>query len=232
MKLTKVKIKGIVILAILFVSFTAIAFAVPFVKNGVFWISYAFTAIAILVQAYVFHIAFDNGEPVKSKLYGFPIARIGLGYLLIQLVAGILFMALALYVPIWLPLIIYVLVLAASAIGFIAAEIVRDEIEKQEVQLKKDVSAMRALRSKAALIASRCPDAETKKVLDALNEEFRFSDPVSSEVLVEIEAKLDGMLDELHTTVADNDYGGAVALANRIQATLAERNRLCKLNKE
>ena len=72
------------ILAILFVVFTVVVFAVPFVKNAVFWVSYLFVMLAIGVQGYAIHTAFSKEEPVTSKLYGFPVARIGFIYLVAQ----------------------------------------------------------------------------------------------------------------------------------------------------
>lgn len=231
MKEKKSKIQGLVILAILFIVFTVLAFAIPFVKNGVFWLAYVFTAVAILAQGYIFHIAFDKGEPIKSKLYGFPIACFGVIYLVVQLIAGFAFMALAKYAPIWVCLIVFVLILAAAAVGLIGADVVREEIEQQDAKLVKDVTAMRTLQSKAVFIAGQCSDADTKAVLEKLADTLRYSDPVSNDATVDVEATLTAYLDELQTAVMEGDCESAHALCTKAEVTLAERNRLCKLNK-
>lgn len=231
MKADKNQLRGIIILAIVFVAFTVLAFALPFVMNGVFWLAYIFTALAILAQGYIFHIAFDKGEPVKSKLYGFPIARIGFVYMVAQLVVGLLFMALAKYAPVWLAVVVFVLVLAAAAVGFIAADVMRDEVEEQDVQLKKDVMLMRSMQSKAAYIASQCACPDAKAELEKFSEELRYSDPVSSEATAEAEASLAAMVDELQAVVIEGDGAAARVLCVKARAALAERNRLCKLNK-
>lgn len=231
MKEKKSKIQGLVILAILFIVFTVLAFAIPFVKNGVFWLAYVFTAVAILAQGYIFHIAFDKGEPIKSKLYGFPIARFGVIYLVVQLIAGFAFMALAKFAPIWICLIVFVLILAAAAVGLIGADVVREEIEQQDAKLVKDVTTMRALQSKAAFIAGQCSDDDTKVALEKLADTLRYSDPVSNDATVDVEATLTAYLDELQTAVMEGDCESARALCTKAEVTLAERNRLCKLNK-
>ena len=90
---------------------------------------------------------------------------------------------------------------------------------------------MRALQSKAVFVASQCEDAETKKALQKLSDAFRFSDPVSSDALADIETTLGAQVDELQSAVMEKDYAAAGTLCARVEATLADRNRMCKLNK-
>lgn len=227
----KSKIQGAVILLIVFAAFNVLAFMLPFVKTGAFWLAYGFTAFAILAQGYIFHIAFDKGEPLKSKLYGFPIARFGVIYLVVQLIAGFACMVLAKFVPIWVCLIVFVLILAAAAVGLISVDVVRDEIEQQDVKLVKDVTAMRAMQSKAVFIAGQCVDADTKAALEKLADTLRFSDPVSSEATAEAEATLAAYMDELQNAVMEGDSESVRVLCAKVEVALADRNRLCKLNK-
>ena len=122
MKLGKNGIRFLVSIGILFVIFNVISFAVPFAKSSVFWISYVFGIIAILVQVAVMKIAFSGTDTARSKVYGFPIARIGVVYAIIQIILSILFMALSAFIPFWIPLVLFVILLGISAIGFIAAD--------------------------------------------------------------------------------------------------------------
>lgn len=220
-----------VVLAVVFVVYNVVAFALPFEKTAVFAESYLFSLIAIAAQIYVVKTAFCQRETVKSKFYGFPIAKIGVMYLAAQLILGLVFMALSAVIPMWLPLILYVVMLGAAAVGLIAADAMRDEIDRQDVKLKKDVSAMRALQSRANVLASRCEDAALRKAVQAFAEDLRFSDPVSSDALREPEAELARCVTELECAVVDGDVPGALALCRKAEALLAERNRLCRLNK-
>lgn len=231
MNLTKPKKQTILILAIVLVVFLVLAFAIPFSKTGVFWLSLVFTVIAVAAQVYFLKMAFDKGEEVRSKFYGFPIARIGLIYLVVQIVVGFIFMALAAVCPAWVCIIICVLILAAAAVGLISADAMRDEVERQDVQLKTDVSAMRALQSLSSSLPALCTDAGAKAELEKLAEAFRFSDPVSRPALAESEAELSAMLSDLQAAVVDGDAAAVTDLCRRTSARLSERNRLCKLNK-
>ena len=96
---------------------------------------------------------------------------------------------------------------------------------------KARVDTMRALQSKSVFIASQCDDSETKKELNKLAESFRFSDPVSSDALNDIEASLNALVDELQSAVLEKDNAAAQKLCAKVEATLADRNRMCKLNK-
>lgn len=227
----KNSVRGLVILGIVLAAWLVIVLAVPFVKNGAYWLSFVFTLIAFLAQLYVFKISFRNGESVRSKFYGFPIARLGVVYLTVQLVLGLLVMALAKWVPTWVGVILFAVTLAAAAVGCIAADMMRDEVERQDVQLKKDVSAMRAMQSKANALVNQCDAPELRAALQKLAEDFRFSDPVSSDALADVEASLSACLDELQRSLTDGDLDSAAVLCRRAAATLTERNRLCKLNK-
>lgn len=223
--------RSIAILAIVLVVYCILVFAIPFARGGVFWLSFVFTLIALCAQFYVLKTSFDRGGSARSKFYGFPIARVGLIWLVVQLIAGFVCMAVGKVLPTWIALVVFIVILAAAAIGLITTEGIRDEVERQDEVLKKNVANMRALQSKAAAIAAQCEDADTKKALAALADKFRFSDPVSSDATAEAEAGLAALTDELQAAVLDKDTEAVVSLAGKLEAALAERNRLCRLNK-
>ena len=231
MTMTKNTKRGILILVLVAVLFNLIAFLVPFHKTPVFWIGYGFGMIAILLQLYVFKISFSGDGDAKSKFYGFPIARIGLIYLVVQLIVGFACMAMGAFLPTWVAIILFVIILGAAAIGLITVDAIRDEVERQDTVLKADVTAMRALQSKTASVAAQCQDAPLKKVLTSLAEQFRFSDPVSSDALIDIEENLTGLVEELGNAVLDKDFEAARTLCAKASTLLADRNRMCKLNK-
>ena len=213
------KTRFYIIDAAVFVAFTVIAFAVPFAKNGVFWLAYVFGVIAIAAQIYIYPKAFE-GESARSKFYGFPIAKLSTIYLIVQLILSILCMAISKVLPTWVPAVVFIVLLAAAVIGFVAAEGIRVEVERQDAKLVKDVSTMRALQSKVYALPALCTDA------------MRFSDPVSSDALADAERELSGQIDTLQQAVVDADKAAILALCRSTTITLNERNRLCKLHKQ
>lgn len=226
----KNQVRSWAVLAVFFVVYSVISFALPFKHNVVFWLSYIFAVGAIAIQIYVLRAAFEKGVSVKSKFYGFPVANVGVTYMLAQLVLGLVMMTLAAKVPAWLPVVLYVVLLGAAAVGFIAADAMRDEVERQDTQLKKNISTMRALQSKVNGIVSLC-NADMSTEVKKLAEELRYSDPVSNEAIREIEYELTACVDELQSVIVDGDYVVAQELCRKARVTLMERNRLCKLSK-
>ena len=228
--MSKNRIRFYVTLAILFAVFSAIAFVVPFIRNGAFWVAYGFGAFALVAQLFTLSSAFGRESP-RSRFYGFPIARLSVIYLVAQLVGSLVLLIVARWIADWVAALICVFILAVAALGFIAADATRAEIERQDSVHKARVDTMHALQSKAAYIAGQCEDAETKQALNKLAESFRYSDPVSSDALEDIEATLTALVDELQSAVLEKDYAAAQTLCARADAALADRNRLCRLNK-
>jgi len=222
--------RGIIIFAILLVVFSAIAFVIPFPKNGVFWIAYLCGVFAILFQIYIFKSSFGK-EDARSRFYGFPIARLGIYYLVIQMIASIAEIALSRIIPAWVAIIVNLLILAFALIGCITTETMRDEIERQDEKLKKDVSNMRELQSISAALVDQCSDEYLKKEMKKLAEEFRYSDPISSEATKELEADLRSRIGDLQQAITDGDVDGAKALCGKLSNCLRERNRICSVNK-
>ena len=223
--------RGYVIVAVLLVLLSVYALEVPFERSGAFWWAYAFGVIALLFQIYVFRIAFKGVDTPKSKFYGFPVIRVGIIYLVTQLILSMAEMALAWMLPDWVAIVINAFPIAFAIIGCIETKIAREEIGRQENTLSSKTDTMNKLKSQSVTLAEQCDDDELKKTISKLAEEFKYSDPVSSENTSENETILAKELDELKNLVVANDIDGAKDLCKKISLGLAERNRLCKSSK-
>lgn len=224
-------VRAIIVVAVILVVYHLLAFMIPFAKTAPFWVSYGFSLAGFCVVGAAFYIAFGKDPSAKSRFYGFPIARIGVIYGVVQLILGFVCMATAFILPWWIAVVLQAIVFGAGVIGLISADVVVEEINIQDEKLKKDVSLMRSLQSKLSLLDSQCEDASAAKAVKALAEELRFSDPVSSDAIAEIETELKAIVDELQQAVVDGDSEATKQLCRKAIVVLNERNRLCKLNK-
>ena len=222
--------RGIFTLVILLAVFSVIAFVIPFPKNTVFWIAYVCGVFAILFQLYIFKSSFGN-ENARSRFYGFPIARLGIYYLVIQLVVSIAEIALSKILPIWVVILINVVIFAVAMIGCITTETVRDEIVRQDGKLKESVFNIRELQSISATLVDQCGDEELKKSLKKLADDFRYSDPLSSDKTQTLETEMQVRIGELQQAVIDGDIESAKQLCDKLAGNLRERNRICAVNK-
>ena len=230
--MSKNKIRVITFAAIALVVFNVIAFVIPIPKSAVFWVAYIFGMLAIAAQLLFMNVAFSGKEDIRSKFYGFPIARIGVIYGICQLLLSFAAMALGAFIPVWVPVVVFVIIAAAAGVGLISTDMVREEIEKQDEKLVKDVSRMRSLQSKMnVLISQTDAGGELKTALDKLADEIKYSDPVSSSATEQIEDELNFNIEELQKAIVDDDNVSALTICKKTSGILAERNRLCKLNK-
>lgn len=233
MKTNKKLIRAIIAVAVVFVIYNVLAFVLPFKHTGVFWTGYIFGLIALIAALAIFALAFAKAEDAKSKFYGFPIARIGVIYAAVQIPLSFLAMALAgiAGMPAWPFVLVFILLLAAAVLGTIATDTTRDEIERQDTVLKKNVESIRALRSLSSSLVAQCTDEEAKKELKKLSDTFNFCDPVSNDATAEAETELNALLQEIQRAIVDGDNDSISPLCRKASAVLSERNRLCKLNK-
>ena len=233
MKLNKNQIRSIVTVVVIFAVYNVLAFVLPFKHTGLFWIGYSLGLVSIIVSMMILALAFGKNGTAKSSFYGFPIARIGVLYSAVQVPLSFLAMALAgiAGIPLWPFALLFILILAAAVLGTVATDAARDEIERQDIKLAKDVSAIRALRSLGNSLVTQCADEEAKKELKKLSDMLNYCDPVSNDATVAAETELKAVMDEIQQAIVDDDVTSVVPLCKKAEAILAERNRLCKLNK-
>lgn len=217
----------IIIGLVVLIAYNFAVFMIPCLKTPVFWISWGYSLLSFAVGGYGIYSGLIKKTDVKSRFYGFPIARIGVIYLVAQVAVGGVFMALGHILPWWLAVVLFTIGLALALIGLVSAEAVVEQIQVQDEKLKKNVSVMRGLQSKVNSMAAQCDEPAVKK----LAEDFRYSDPVSSEAIADAELDLAAAVDALQAAIVDGNADEINKLCRKASAALDERNRLCKLNK-
>lgn len=212
------------ILGIVFLVFNVIAFTIPTEKTSVFWISYVFSIVAFALQVLICKFAFNSEAPLKSKFLGIPFIHIGLVYLIIQLIAFAIFMALP-TTPGWVAVVISALILGVSVICLVGTDIGRDEIVRVEQAVHEKIFPTKLIQIDVEMLADQEADLDTKKALLKLAEKIRFSDPMSNDLLVEIETQINNKVTQLKAT------SNKIAIITDIELLLTERNKKAKLLK-
>ena len=212
------------VLAIAFVLSNVIAFSVPTVKSATFWVAYVFTAVAFASQIAIWKFAFKGADTLKSKFLGIPLISVGITYLIVQIVAFAVFMALPLAAS-WIAIVVCALILGISATCLIGTETSREEINRVEEKVEKKVFYIKSLQVDIEMLASNETDADTKVELTKLAEKIRFSDPISNEVLADLEAEIATKVKELKT--AENK----AEIIKVLDSLITGRNKKAKLLK-
>ena len=211
-------------LGIVFALFNVIAFVIPTDKTATFWTAYAFSVVAFAVQIPLWKIALGKKDTLKSKFLGIPVINVGITYLIVQLIAFAVFMILP-TLPVWLAVVICAVILTVSLLCVIAGQAGANEINRVEEKIKVKRAFIQFLQTDIEMLAETETDAETKAALKKLAEKVRFSDPMSHEMLGELESRIIAKVEELKATVDKK------LLVGEIDILLTERNKKCRLIK-
>lgn len=216
--------RGYVILGILFAMVSVIAFAVPTMKTTAFWISYAFTVIAIAAQIVIWKTALGRAEALKSKFLGLPVVYIGVVYLVVQIIAFAVFLFIPM-LPIWIAVIACTVVVGVSAVCMIASDVGRNEIERVSAKVQGKAFFIKQLQTEIELLADAETDVAAMSALTRLTEKIRFSDPMSDEQVDDIENQITEKIAELKFST------DKTKVINELNLLLDERNRKIKILK-
>ena len=211
-------------LGIVFALFNVIAFVIPTEKTATFWTAYAFFVVAFAVQIPLWKIAFGKKDTLKSKFLGIPVIHVGITYLIIQLIAFAVFMIFP-TLPVWAAVVVCAVILAISALCVIAGQAGANEINRVEEKIKVKRAFIQFLQTDIEMLAETETDAETKAALKKLAEKVRFSDPMSHEMLGELESRISAKVEEMKTATDKK------TLIEEIATSLTERNKKCKILK-
>lgn len=214
--------------AIVLILYCVLYLLIPFPKTAAYWVEFAFSLIAVVGGFAISQYAVKN-DSIKSKFYGFPLLKVGIMYMAVQLILSFVIAPIGFFaeIPVWIPIVLSVVVIGISAIGAIGIDTARDIIEEQEHHDEVVTKTMRTFRVDTHYVVNICSDPELKKDLEKLAEKFKYSDPVSSEALVEVEEKLKQEFKVLEEAV-NTDKELAKKKINEVTILLADRNRRCK----
>lgn len=222
-------LRGYIVLFLVFLVYSVTAALFP--KNAVFWIAYGFSVIAAGFQIYMINVVLRNEALIRERIYEFPMIRISVLYLITQFNASFVLMWQSERVSIKVECIVETLIFAVFVISFFAAGATRKEVERQEVQHRKDLSKMKDFQARANFLAAQCADGGIKLTLQKLTEELKYSDPVSKDNLEDIENELSAVFDEVESAAIEGDGEITADLCSQMISLLKERNRLCKYGK-
>lgn len=212
------------VITILLILFNIIAFVIPIEKNTTFWIVYVFSDLAFIMQVPLWMISVGKNDTLKNKFLGISLIYIGIFYLIIQLIVFIVFVVFP-TLPVWLAIIICSIIFALSIIFVIAGKTGTKEIKRIDEKIKVKRAFIQFLQTDIEMLIENEKDNETKEALKKLAEKVRFSDPMSHEMLAELESRISSKVDEMKNLFNKKE------LIDEVDKLLIERNKKCKILK-
>lgn len=223
------------IVAILAVMITVIAFVIPFEKKSyaTFIMSYVGILISLAAQGYVAFLVFKKSSSLKSKIYGIPVIRVSIIYLMLQFVASIVICAINafVYVPVFIPVVIFIVLGGFAAIGILITSAVKGFIEDVEKEEKQKTAFLNNFKIEVESLSNKSSDEALNKDIYKFIEKVKYSDPMSSDKLVDIENEINTKYMELKELVLNDDIENSKKALVEINDLMDKRNKICKLEK-
>lgn len=212
---------------ILFLVFQAIAFIAPGWSNiekytSSFWIGYAFITISFVGQLICTLNALKEDNLTKL-FYKIPLIRISYIGLIVSFVFGDACMLIS-PLPYWIGAIVAVIVLAVNALSVVKASAAADFVAEIDEKVRKQTFFIRNLIVEAETLMAKANESESKALCKKVYEALRYSDPMSSDALDEIEGKIGAQFAVFSDTLSSDTAEDLILL-------IGERNRKCKLLK-
>ena len=221
----KKQTKGYIIIGILFVLLTFAMFLIPSKRTTTYYVSYGFTALAIVLQIPIWNISIKNNNQIRSKYLGLSIIKIGHIYLVLQIClwfGSILFTSASR----WVTILLQVVLICFAAIEIIFMDTAREKIEEvqdkigEKVKIKTDY--IKQISNEIQILAEYEKDENIKEKLKGLEEKIRFSDPMSNERVRTIETEISEKIQQLK--MAENK----TALIIELNSLIDQRNEQIK----
>ena len=225
------KVYPLIVFIAIIAAVNVLYFLVPIPKETASpWIAYGFTMFSILFTCGALYFSFFKNEPVKSKAYGFPVYRCAQIYMIIQMVIFIIVCIFSMTIPEWVTLIVCILALIFALIGVLSGETARTIINNQEQRDAVATAQNTYFRLDATALLNKCSDPAVKPELEKLADDIRYSDPVSTPQLRDVEGYISNQMRVLDTQLNSNSEIELKLIAD-IRRAIADRNQRCKMLK-
>lgn len=221
--------------AICLLLFNALAFVTPneiadvSKFDGAFWVGYIFITIAFVGQLICAYIAF-KAENLKTLFYNIPLISISYVGLVVMLVVGGLTMAIP-GMPNWLGVIVCLAVLGFTAISVIKAGFAAEIVSDIDDKIATETAFIKTMTVEAQNLVNRANASMLKKQCKKVCDAFRYSDPMSSVALADIEQRIKEEFDVLTDAVIADDLTATESGTKELLKLIDERNIKCKNSK-
>ncbi len=225
MKVNKILFE--VIEAIIFAVYNLIVFISSPNMTATFWVAYTFTVLSFVSLACV--IVFNNNNK-DNVIYGFSIYAVNIAYLVLQIVAGSIFVIFS-AISVKITIVTEVVLLSVFLVIALFLLLGKGNGQKLDADTKDKVLFMKLLSNDVAVLMDKTTDTTILSRLEDLKDAIESSDPMSHTSLALVDQKISNKIANLSDIVSANDAVKVGEVIDEIEQMLAERNRKCKILK-
>ncbi len=218
--------------AIMLALFNAVCFITPNEAaglskfGGAFFVGYIFITVAFVGQLVCAYIAF-KAEDLEKLFYNLPLITVSYSGLILTLLLGGAAMVIP-NLPNWVGAVACLFILGLYAVAVIKAIAAAKAVASVDKKISRQTGFIKNLTLAADHLVSHAQSEEVQRACKKVLEAVRYSDPMSSIRLQEIEERITTEMQQLRETVENNDAEIASTVAEELIALLEDRNRQCK----
>ena len=221
---------SLTVLGAIFVVYNLFVFVLCKPVTAVFWLSYLFMLAAFVFQVGALKTSFRTLD-VEAAFFGIPLMQLSVYYFFAELFASAVFMFFQHAVDIRIPLLIQVLLLAIFIIVAVMSVAGRDAAKESKDHIAQQVSALKGMGVDVELLAKAEADPQLRNKLDKLAESIRYSDPMSTPAIEDVEGRIHQAICELRIYCEHGEKEQALQTVSRLEMMIVERNKKLMLSK-
>ncbi len=199
--------------------------------TAVFWTSWVFMLVAFATIAGFMLTMGKGGMLVRDWLFGYPLVKHSFIYIVIELILSIIFVLLEDSVPFALVFATQFLILAVYLIFAISCFLAKQTIQEIKTKVDDKSRYIKLLRADTEMMVTKCQNPVLKEQCRKFAEAVRYSDPMSNDILFELEKELALAVSDCDRAISEQNEDEAFALLNKANMLLQERNKKCKILK-
>ena len=194
--------------------------------DAAFWINLLIVLIGCAFAVAATVAAVKENSTSDRKFLGLSLVYTGVKYYTLLIIVSAVSLIVGL--PLLVQIIAAIIFVALGAAEFIKTKTAAEIVEQVDEKVTVQTSFIKTMTSEAERLMSRVSEPEEKAVLREVCEALRYSDPMSSQELSEIETKISEKFDELSSAVVEHSTEKTKTIASELVTLVGERNRKCK----
>lgn len=221
----------LIIWAICFALYNVIVFVVPSEnrESDNFWVGYALITASLVGNLISSFIALNSKSNAKV-LYNIPLITCSIVEIVISAIAGAIFMTVP-GIESWVVVVVPAIILAVSVIVSLIAKSTADIVGDIDDKIKTQTNFIKSITLDAEMLMSNVSTPEVKAEIKKVYEAFRFSDPMSSDALSDVEGRIQNQFNLLQEVAITEDTDRVSQVSKDLLSLIDYRNKKCKISK-
>lgn len=213
-----------VIFAAVFAIYNIVVMLLMEGKNNIFWISYSFLCLSFASVIGVSLFSFKTID-TEAIFMGIPLLYFSVFYFFAELFASFVFMIFRNHASVKLTVAIQIIMLMIYIIFAALALMTRDAVQGIESNVKTKVAGIKMLSVDVKILEDQCMDSELKSELHKISEAIRFSDPMTTDALSDLDELIKSKVTELKFQCNSNNKAAAIQICYQLDSFISERNQ-------